>query len=200
MIILTDCDGVLLDWEAGFREWMAFHTKYELKCSVSYDVADRYGIEKDEARRLIKTFNESAAIGYLKPLRDAKKYVRKLHEEYGYRFRVITSLSEDPWAGRARWKNLKKYFGDAIESVICLPCGADKDEALAPYKDSGRFFIEDKPENAEVGKALGLRSILVEHEHNKEYARLSLYKEYEGIAIAKTWKEIFNIVKSGEYK
>ena len=191
MIILTDCDGVLLDWEAGFREWMAFHTKYELKCSVSYDVADRYGIEKVEARRLIKTFNESAAIGYLKPLRDAKKYVRKLHEEYGYRFRVITSLSEDPWAGRARWKNLKKYFGDAIESVICLPCGADKDEALAPYKDSGRFFIEDKPENAEVGKALGLRSILVEHEHNKEY---------EGIAIAKTWKEIFNIVKSGEYK
>ena len=191
MLILTDCDGVLLDWEAGFRKWMAFHTKYELKCSVSYDVADRYGIEKDEARRLIKTFNESAAIGYLKPSHDAWKYVRKLHEEYGYRFRVITSLSEDPWAGKARRKNLKKYFGDAIELVICLPCGADKDKALSPYKDSGMFFIEDKPENAEVGKALGLRSILVEHEHNKDY---------EGIVIAKTWKEIFNIVKSGEYK
>jgi FMN phosphatase YigB (HAD superfamily) len=190
VIILTDCDGVLLDWEPTFREWMAAR-EYELVCSVSYDVADRYGIEHDEARRLIKTFNESAAIGYLKPLRDAVKYVRKLHKEYGYTFRVVTSLSEDKWAGKARRKNLKKYFGDAIESVICLPCGSDKDEALAPYKDSGMFFIEDKPENAEVGESLGLRSILIEHEHNKDY---------KGLKIVKTWKEIYNYVKFNEYK
>jgi FMN phosphatase YigB (HAD superfamily) len=188
VIILTDCDGVLLDWEATFKKWMAARG-YELRNSVSYDVADWYGIEKGESRRLIKTFNESAAIGYLKPLRDSVKYVRKLHKEYGYSFRVITSLSEDKWAGKARRKNLKKYFGDAIESVICLPCGADKDEALAPYKDSGMFFIEDKPENAEVGKALGLRSILVEHEHNKDY---------ESLKIVKTWKEIYDYVRTDE--
>lgn len=190
-IILTDCDGVLLDWEAAFTEWMAARGEHELQCPVSYDVAVRYGIKKVEARRLVKLFNESAAIGYLKPLRDAVECVQKLHEEYGYTFRVITSLSEDKWAGMARRENLKRYFGDAIESVICLPCGADKDEALAPYKDSGLFWIEDKPENAELGKALGLRTILVEHEHNKDY---------EGVDIAKNWKEIYDCVKSNKHK
>ena len=40
---------------------------------------------------------------------------------------------------------------------------------LQEFKDTGCFWIEDKPKNAEVGKELGLDSILVAHEHNAGY-------------------------------
>ena len=82
--------------------------------------------------------------------------------------------------------NLRKIFGDAIESVICLDTGADKDTALEPYKDSGMWWIEDKPENADVGQRLGLKSILVEHGHNMHY--LCTYH------LVKNWKQIYSIV------
>ena len=43
------------------------------------------------------------------------------------------------------------------KNVLCLDTGADKDEALAPYFNSGAFWIEDKTENAELGAELGLQ-------------------------------------------
>jgi hypothetical protein len=58
-----------------------------------YDIGERYGISRDQGRKLIKIFNESAAIGFLPPLRDAMFYVKRLHEEHGYVFHCITSLS-----------------------------------------------------------------------------------------------------------
>ena len=190
-IILTDCDGVLLDWETAFTQWMADRGEHEQKCSVSYDISIRYGIKKNEARRLVKLFNESAAIAYLKPLRDSVEYVQKLHDEYGYVFRVITSLSEDKWAGMARRENLKRYFGDAIDHVVCLPCGGDKDEALAKYTKP-LYWIEDKVENCDLGIKLGLKGILVAHEHNADYS---------GDAVrVQNWKEIFDYIKHDQYK
>ena len=69
---------------------------------------------------------------------------------------------------------------------MCLDCGADKDEALANYKNSGSFWIEDKPENADVGSGLGLNSILLEHSHNMSY---------NGPAkLLKTWKDIYSYI------
>ena len=184
-LILTDCDGVLLDWNATFIEWMALQGYEEVRTDV-YGINERYGIDKKKSKELVREFNESAAIGFLRPFRDALYYVRRMYEEQGYQFRVITSLSKDPWAVKAREANLKQFFGDAIESVICLECGADKDEALAPYQGSGMVFIEDKPENAEVAKALGLRAILVEHEHNMDHP---------GLEIAENWREIYDLIR-----
>jgi hypothetical protein len=132
-------------------------------------------------------FNESAAIGFLPPLRDAMYYVKRLHEEHGYVFHCITSLSLDPNAKKLREMNLNKLFGDtAFEKVVCLDTGADKDHALAPYRDTGCYWIEDKPKNADLGHDLGLRSILIEHGHNMAHDC-----EYP---VVKNWKEIYNII------
>ena len=150
-------------------------------------IGKRYGIDKEQAKKLIRIFNESAAIGFLPPLRDSVQYVKQLHDEYGYKFRVITSLSTDKHAGMLREINLRHLYGDAIEKVICLDTGADKNEALEPYKDSGLYWIEDKFENFELGVKLGLKSILVEHGHN--YTR-----EAAGGTRVKTWKEIYDII------
>ena len=187
-LILTDADGVLLSWEWAFSVWMQ-ERGYTLTADnkKSYYLHHHYNeLEEKDAKRIVKQFNESAAIGFLPALRDSAHYVKRLHEEHGYQFRVITSLSLDKNAGKLREMNLRKLFGHAIESVICLDTGADKDEALAPYKDSGMYWIEDKPANADVGQQLGLKSILIEHGHNMHH--LCTYP------VVKNWREIYDII------
>lgn len=186
-LILCDCDGVLVDWVYGFTKWMKQHG-YEIQVEGEYDIAKTFGITKAEGKRLVRHFNESAAMGWLPSLRDAVKYVRKLHEEHGYVFHCITSLSLDEHAGKLRKKNLEALFGKTVfEKVTCLDTGADKDEALEPYRDTGCYWIEDKVENAELGDELGLESILIEHGFNEDY-------ENENIQKVQTWKEIYEMI------
>lgn len=185
-LILTDCDGVLLNWEYAFDVWMN-DKGYFLRDRSKYEIYDRYGITKEKAKELIKFFNESASIGFIPPLRDAVQYVRKIHEEYGFIFGVITSLSTNPYAVKLRERNLKKLFGTAISFVQCLETGSDKDNALIPYANSGLWWIEDKVENAEVGYNLGLESIIIEHEHN-------MYSDLPFIPVVKKWKEVYEII------
>ena len=188
-LILVDADGVLLDWEYAFNIWMQEHGFEEVPGSkFSYEMDERYGIPKEQVRKLIRLFNESAAIGFLPALRDAMYYVKRLHEEHGYRFHCITSLSTDPNAVRLREMNLAKLFGKtAFERVLCLPTGADKNEALEEYRDTGCWWIEDKPVNAEVGHAVGLRSLIIEHGHNMHYY-------HEHITLVKNWRDVYEIV------
>ena len=96
-VILVDADGVLLNWEYAFEIWMSQHG-FDLipGGELNYDMSVRYGISRLQIVKLIKMFNESAAIGFLPPLRDAMYYIEKLHKEHGYTFHCITSVSLDP--------------------------------------------------------------------------------------------------------
>lgn len=188
-VILTDVDGVLLDWVHSFTQWMERHGYTQIANGENeYDIGTRYGLEFEEKERLVRMFNESAWIRKLPPLRDAIKYVRKLHEEHGYIFRVISSLSTDPYAGHLRTKNLIEMFGPTVfESYTYVDTGADKDEVLEPYRDTGCWWIEDKVENAVLGRTLGLDSILVNHPFNKE--------SFVGdMPRCNNWKEIYETI------
>lgn len=190
-IILTDADGVLLDWEYAFDIWMGQHGFNKIE-PLKYNIGKRYGIDADQGKKLIKMFNESAHIGFLPALRDSMYYVKRLHEEHGYVFHCITSLSNDENAQELRRMNLRKLFGQtAFEKFIFLDTGADKDQALEPYRDSGLWWIEDKIDNALVGTRLGLNSLLMEHGHNMDF-------EHNEIPRVTSWKEIYEkIVKAG---
>jgi len=185
-LILTDCDGVLLDWEWAFNVWVQQHGFEERPdAKLHYDMGVRYGTSKEQIRKLIRIFNESAAIGFLPALRDSVYYVKRLHEEYGYRFHCITSLSLDENAQKLREMNLNKLYGStAFERIVCLDTGAHKDEALEEYEGTGCWWIEDKPENAESGYRVGLKCLLLEHGHNMNHA-------HGNIDIVKNWKDIF---------
>ena len=188
-VILTDCDGVLMNWEYAFNVWMQSQG-YEMsdKGMTHYDMGDRYDLSRNKKRQLVRQFNESAAIGFLPPLRDAMYYVDLLHRKHGYVFHMITALSKDESAQKLRIMNTKKLFGETtFEKFIFVDTGADKDEVLDEYYDSGFIWIEDKLENAELGDQLGLESILVEHGHNMDYL-----SHDEDIPIFKNWEEIYN--------
>tara|TARA_Y100000389_G_scaffold9614_1_gene8949 strand:- start:571 stop:1158 length:588 start_codon:yes stop_codon:yes gene_type:complete len=184
--ILTDCDGVLLDWEYAYDAWMHRHG-YSVVQDGEYQMDLKYGLKKKESKKLIRMFNESASIRKLPPLRDAIKYVKKLHEEHGYVFHAITSLSTDQYACHLRTKNLRELFGDTtFEKYVYLDTGADKDEALEPYKNSDCLWVEDKPENVDLGISLGLDGVLIAHDHNTDY---------DGDAVrVKNWKEIYKMI------
>ena len=188
-VILTDCDGVLMNWEYAFNVWIQSHGYEMVKGGEShYDMGDRYGLDRQTKRLLCKMFNESASIGFLPPLRDAMYYVDLIHRKLGYTFHMITSLSLDQSAQKLRIQNTEKLFGQtAFEKFIFCDTGADKDDALEPYRGSGLLWIEDKVENAELGNRLGLNSILMEHGHNMDYSN-------DEIPIYTNWKEIYDIL------
>lgn len=188
-VILTDVDGVLLNWEYAFDTWMQTHGHSRIEGGqFKYNIGKRYNISNEQGKQLIKYFNESAAIGFLPPLRDAMYYVKKLHEKHGFVFHAITSLSLDKNAVHLREMNLKKLFGETVfERIVCLDTGADKDDALMPYKDSGLYWVEDKIANCETGTKLGLSSLLMEHGHNMDF-------EHPEIPRVKNWREVYDIV------
>jgi 5'(3')-deoxyribonucleotidase len=81
---------------------------------------------------------------------------------------------------------LRELFGDTVfDRYVYLDTGADKDEALAEYADSECFWIEDKPENALLGQGLGLNSLLMAHEHNRN--------EFH-VRRVQNWKTIYEII------
>ena len=186
-LILVDADGVILDWAERFDEWMIGHG-HQLQDADSYFIDDRFDVSYDLGRNCVRQFNESAAIRYLDPLRDAQQYVRKLHEEHGYTFHLITSLSQDLYAGMARRSNVRNIFGEnTFSHFVFLDTGAEKDHVLARYQDMGCWWVEDKPENAEAGLRCGLRSVLMHHGYNQDYKN-------PDIPVVQNWQEFYQLV------
>jgi len=190
-IILTDCDGVLLDWCKAFRNWMA-QKGYEPVYNYEqyYNVHEQYNIFPAFAKTLVYEFNQSAHIAYLDPLRDSKHYVKLLHEKHGYKFHVITSMHDDKYAARLRIQNLESVFGkDVFERFTILGCGDEKHESLREYNNTGHFWIEDKIENYVLGTSFGLNSIMMDHPYNNTVAAQRAYN----------WKDIYEIITQEEY-
>lgn len=186
-VILTDCDGVLMNWEYAMNVWMQTQGyKIVDDGQQHYDMKDRYNLPSSVGRRLVRRFNESAAMGFLPPLRDAMYYVDLLHRKHGYTFHMITALSNNEHAQMLRIQNCKKLFGEtAFTKFIFCDTGEDKDEVLEPYRDSGLLWIEDKLLNAQTGDRLGLESIMVEHAHNMNNDEFPTFA---------TWKDIYEYV------
>ena len=186
-VILTDCDGVLMNWEYAMNVWMQTQGfKIVEDGQQYYDMKDRYNLPSTVGRRLVRQFNESAAMGFLPPLRDAMYYVDLLHRKHGYTFHMITALSSNEHAQLLRIQNCKKLFGEtAFTKFIFCDTGEDKDEVLEPYRDSGLLWIEDKLLNAQTGDRLGLESIMVEHAHNMNNDEFPTFA---------TWKDIYEYI------
>ncbi len=184
--ILTDADGVLLNWRDSFDYYMMYnHSIFATGDVRKYDQTLRYNMAAEDINRYILQFNNSSNIGFLPPLYDSVKYIQKLYE-MGYTFKVITSLSLNPFSQELRTKNLKKIFGNAIQSIDYLDTSADKDEILEEYSHTypEHNWIEDKVKNAFVGAKFGFDSMLLKHPYTK-------LEDTSGITVCSNWKQIY---------
>jgi len=196
-LILVDVDGVLLDWKNGFLQFMAIEGIVE-KDNSKYHVwewmetKDKKEIDEEKGRFMIEYFNRSAWMCFLDPLRDAVDVVKELKQQ-GYEFKAITSMHTDRPAQELRKMNLADNFGEGtISDITFLPTGADKREALEKYEGSGAWWIEDKVENAKLGKDLGLKPIIIEHEYNKD-------QYTHDIPTAKFWSTVYKHITGERY-
>lgn len=145
-----------------------------------------YRLQNEHCYQLAKQFNESAAIGFLPAVRDAYQWVRKLGAE-GWRFHMVTSVSDDPCVKELRVRNLEKLFGPIFEHVECLAIGASKREYLERnFGRSGLFWIEDNVQNATDGLEVGLNPLLMAHGYSRDYAG--------PIPRVMNWEEIYKII------
>lgn len=194
-LIITDCDGVLLDWLNGFNEWMDSkgYVRLENYDTTAYGLHIHYGLDEKLCKKLISDFNESAAIGFLKTCKNADAVLPLLFDE-GFDIVVLSSLSDNVYSQKARRYNLEEHFGEIFNEIICLVVGADKDDALAKLNEKyldryeNIWWVEDKFENAIAGHKLGFKTILVEHDYNLKNDLP------EGMYNVKCWAEIENIL------
>lgn len=196
-LILIDIDGTVLDWKNSFIKFMALEKiieKDNTKYKVSEWMEDITGnsISVEHGKFLVEYFNRSAWIAFIEPLRDSVEVLKALKAK-GYEFKAITSMHTDKPAQALRKMNLEDVFGKGVISDITfLPTGADKDEALAKYEGSGAWWVEDKVENALLGKRIGLKPIIIEHEYNKNVFT-------DDIPTAKFWSTVYKIITGERY-
>ena len=187
-IILTDVDGVLLQWEKHFSKWMSMRG-FELQPDYekTYSMEERYGIKKVLKENLIEEFNRSAWMGIQEPMPNSQTWVKLLHAE-GWTFIPITSQTMDIPAQELRKRRLKDLFGGTVfENFIILKTGDHKDSALAEFHGTGLWWIEDKWTNAKKGLEYGLKPILYSHSYNEEFYD-------ENITRVNNWSEIHKLV------
>ena len=79
MVILTDCDGVLVDWMSIYHEWMK--AEGHEKVSSSYELHERYGLEEETSDKYMRFFNMSAEIEFLPPLRVSSMWSCDFHRD-----------------------------------------------------------------------------------------------------------------------
>lgn len=186
-VIVTDYDGVCAYWEHGFHMWMVAKG-YKEQTKGSYSIEDKYGISVEEAVMLVNSFNESAALKHLPPVKDAIKYIRKLHEEYGYVFHCISAIHNTQDMYDARMENIHNLFGKtAFERLILCGSSKNKKELLKEYEGTECFWIEDLGENLDYGLEYGMRGLLMDRHYNKDYVTYSP-NSYR----VNNWREIYS--------
>ena len=200
-IILTDVDGVLLEWENHFTQWMLnrhyfadngdkiYPYKLLPDKQNTYEMAERFGLTITEIRKEIREFNKSAWMGTQLPMPNSQTWVKLLHAE-GWTLIPITSQTSDIPAQLLRKKRLGELFGDHVfTNYHILDTGADKNSALSEFHGTGLYWIEDKPKNALCGLEYGLKPILIDHPYNRDFS-------HPDITRVNNWKDIHDITQN----
>jgi len=190
---------VLLEWEHHFTKWMLQKTLFDERGARyhphrllpdkqnTYEMAERFGVTKDEIRKHIREFNRSAWMGTQRPMLESQTWVKLLAAE-GWTFIPITSQTSDIPAQQLRKRRLGELFGDQVfTNYHILGTGADKDSALAEFHNTGLYWVEDKPNNAVAGLKYGLKPILIDHPYNRDF-------DHPDVIRVNNWKEIHQIV------
>lgn len=186
-VIVTDIDGCVLYYEHSFHMWMIGKGFHKVN-SDQYSIAKRYNISEADAENFVRSFNESAMLYRLPPVKDAIKYIRKLHEEHGFVFHAITAVPNKIHVHEARSKNLDNLFGKTVfERIILCDHSAEKPKYLKEYEGTECFWIEDVPKNAEMGLEFGLQPLLMDRSYNKMFSHSEIKRVHN-------WKEIYEIV------
>lgn len=179
---IFDVDDVLLDWQAGFAEFIKDMTYLTLDPAgpQSWCLADWIGngCTEKEALSWVREFNASQAFGDLRAMPDAREVVWALRDA-GHTISVLTACGDHTAVRRMREDNLWNWFSyppsvgsdyeSPFERIDSLPLGASKFEYLFMQSRTQRnaVFIEDNFKHAQSGVATGIRTYCLRRNHNR---------------------------------
>lgn len=162
-VILTDCDGVLLDWCGGYRKALRESlgpTRVSLDYSLSTEncvewVRDAYGVDANASVRLVNDFQVSPEFGRLHPFPDASEWLPRISCDFGIRFKIISSAGLRPDTFELRRQNLG-CFGQIFEELLLVEAGHSKRSALLAQPPS--LWFDDTPHHVRAGVESGHHS------------------------------------------
>lgn len=164
-MILTDVDGVLLDWFAGFRAYLVgLGIQVKSGDPDDWSMVGWAPLTSPEIQAHIATFNSSPAFGQLKPYLGAVEVLRKLWSS-GHDIVAITSCSSDPEVIKLREENLRRAFGPIFKEVICLPLMESKVPSLQRFPES--IWVEDSLHGAKAGVEAGHWTFILDKPYNQ---------------------------------
>lgn len=164
--ILLDCDGVLLDYVAGLKEFCMRQGIHPTSpAPLCYSMSPWLGVSNEEILDLIIAFNEEDERFAEIPAYDhAVKGVRRL-KEADWTITIVTSATTTPERQQMRQDNLDRFFGeDAFDEVLFLGLREDKETALRRFQPS--LWVEDNYKNALAGQKSGHQPIMINQTYN----------------------------------
>jgi len=191
-VIITDIDGVALDWEGHFHSYMSSQGHQRAHETPSYWQETYYPhLSELEARKMIYHYNTSAWIMDMPTHKDSRSGIARLVDA-GYKFLAVTAMGLDPYTLEARIYNLEKRFGRDVFVDVITTDMYDEDSKREPLTNNfqeGRYWIEDKPSNAVMGAEIGYNTILMNHPYNAEFDETA-----HGIKRVSCWAQICDLI------
>lgn len=162
-IILTDIDGVVLEWVSNlpfFLQRYGKNPEIAIKCQVDKCWAENHELfdtpDKDRAWELFVEYCSSDLMKTLSPFEPTSlKVINRLKKHFD--FVAITAIGTDPFSKMYRASNLEALFPGAFKEVHCVEFGASKVDVLKQYVGIGTdvvCYIDDS--NAHVIDAMKL--------------------------------------------
>lgn len=184
-ILLTDIDGVVLDFYSHFDDYIKTHLKWRLESRTSdQNLSDWLGLSEAACSALIDQFARETHFAQIKPYPDAAR-ILPLFKETGYEIHAITRWPEHQEATLNREVNLAAHFGSLFDSIICVGYYGDKFPHLE--KHSNAIWVEDSVTQANLGILAGHNTFLIDRDHKPiEKAYLN-----ENVNVVKSWDEIW---------
>lgn len=184
-VLLTDVDGVILDWVKSFGQFaQSKGYKLLMETPSTWEMNEWIGTNSNTIKKLISEFNSSDLFESIPVFEDAKSILPKLAKKYD--LVAVTCCSKDPKTVSRRTKNLQK-IGVNFKAIHCLDFTESKLDVLRAY--SPTIWIEDRVEGAETGFEAGHQSFLRNTTYNKDYF-------HPKITRINNWLDVLNSCKS----
>lgn len=170
-LIVTDIDGVCLDYVNSFIKWVKSEYGWSLNPESNYD---KYSMEswfiggnsnhkmtKEDFIRLITEYNSQPRV--IPPVEHSQEALKRLKER-GNTIVALSSFGGNHSTRQFRKEYLEMLFPKIFDKIILLDLGVCKKEELKKLKPD--FFIEDHKEHAEKAAGLGITTFLIRTSYN----------------------------------
>lgn len=185
-LILTDVDETVVQFADSFQAWCEARGYIANgRMRDIYHVDELFGVDEDEAVRLITEFtHDHHELRNMPPEEDALEILPMLYEK-GFRMVAITACAEGPSVVENRTHNLEATFGFKWDAVHVTGLRTSKKNVLEQYPSA--IWVEDNFGHAVVGAEMGHQTFLLTRTYNRGL-------EHPLVTRVDSWHEIYDII------